>query len=65
MFRMQAISSIRKDFIATHLRAQINSLRGVLNNIENDDAIDCDYTLQSIKEIENNLRQARKICEEA
>jgi len=61
---MQAISSIRRDFIATHLRTQINSLRGVLDNIENDDAVDCDYAQQSLKEIENNLRQARKICEE-
>jgi hypothetical protein len=57
------MSSIRKDFVASHLRSQINRLRGILTTIEAEDA-DNMYAFESLKEIETNLRQIRKLCVE-
>jgi hypothetical protein len=61
---MWTMSTIRRDFVASHLRSQINRLRGILNNIENEDGIDCDYATESLKSIEEKLRQIRRICSE-
>ncbi len=58
---MNTMSSIRRDFVASHLRNQINRLRSILDNIEEERA-DCDYADQSLKEIEGGLRQIRKLC---
>lgn len=58
---MNTMLSIRRDFVASHLRNQINRLRSILDNIEEEQA-DCDYAGQSLKEIEIGLRQIRKIC---
>lgn len=60
---VQTMSSIRKDFVASHLRSQINRLRGILSTIEAEDA-DNMYAFESLKEIEVNLRQIRKLCVE-
>ncbi len=61
---MQTMSAIRKDFIASHLRSQLDRLRSVLNSIEEESLIHCGYAHESIKEIEANLRQIRKLCED-
>lgn len=58
----QTMSSIRRDFLASHLRSQINRLRNILTNIESDDAVECEYTHESLREIEATLRQIRKLC---
>jgi 5-bromo-4-chloroindolyl phosphate hydrolysis protein len=59
---VQVMSAIRKDFIATHLRSQLNSLRNILDNIEEENKVDCDYARESLKDIEVKLRQLRKLC---
>jgi hypothetical protein len=59
---MNAMSSIRRDFLATHLRSQVSRLNNILDNIEEENKVDCDYTYESLKEIETNLRQIRKLC---
>jgi hypothetical protein len=59
---MQAISAIRKDFIATYLRFQLNSLKNILDDIEEQNKVDCGYTRESLKDIEIKLRQLRKLC---
>ncbi len=59
---MQAMSAIRRDFLASHLRSQINRLCSILSTIEEEKGVDCDYTTESLKEIETNLRQIRKLC---
>ena len=59
----QCMSSIKRDFIASNLRSQLNRLSSILGNIEQD-LIDCDYTHDSLREIESNLRQIRKLCGE-
>ena len=59
---VQFMSAIRKDFIASHLRSNLNSLKNVLNNIEEENKVDCDYTRESLRDIETKLRQLRKLC---
>ena len=59
---MQAMSAIRKDFIASHLRSQINSLQNILDDIEEQNKVDCGYARESLKDIEIKLRQLRKLC---
>jgi hypothetical protein len=59
---MQVMSSIRREFVASHLRSQLDRLHHVLGNIEEANKVDCDYTHSTLKEIENNLRQIRKLC---
>jgi len=59
---MQAMSTIRKDFVATHLRMQLHRLNNILNNIEDVEKADNEYAYQSLKEIETNLRQIRRLC---
>jgi hypothetical protein len=52
---------MRKDYIAIKLRLELNRLRSVLGNIE-EEKIDCGYAHDSLKAIELNLRQIRKLC---
>ncbi len=59
---MNCMSSICQDFVASNLRSQVNRLNAVLNNIEDHGSIDCDYTHESLKDIEIKLRQIRKLC---
>jgi hypothetical protein len=59
---MQAMSEIRKDFISSHLRSQLNSLKNILDDIEEQNKVDCGYARESLKDIEIKLRQLRKLC---
>jgi hypothetical protein len=59
---MQGMSAIRKDFIASHLRSQVNGLQNILDNIEEENKVDCSYAHESLKDIEIKLRQLRKLC---
>ena len=58
----QIMSAIRKDFIASHLRSHVNSLKNILDNIEEENKVDCSYVHESLKDIEIKLRQFRKLC---
>jgi hypothetical protein len=60
---MFAVTSQRKDTIASHLRFQIKTLQDVLKDIENEDAVDETYAMGTIKYVEKNLSQLRKLCE--
>lgn len=60
----QAMSNIRRDFLASHLRSQISRLRSILNNIEDEHSVDSDYAYESLREIEGSIRQIRKLCVE-
>ncbi|MDD3345688.1 MAG: hypothetical protein PHO34_04605 [Candidatus Omnitrophica bacterium] len=59
---MNTMSPIRKDFLASHLRSQLDRLTGILNNIEEEVLVDAEYTSDSLKQVELNLRQIRKLC---
>ncbi|MBI4981718.1 MAG: hypothetical protein HZC15_01000 [Candidatus Omnitrophica bacterium] len=58
---MNNMSEISRDFVASHLRLQLNRLRNILNDMETE-KFECSYTQGSLKELENNLRQIRKYC---
>jgi hypothetical protein len=60
---MEDMSTIRRDFVASHLRSQLSRLRSILSNIEEEDRVDCFYANESLREIEVGLRQIRKLCE--
>ena len=59
----QVMSMVRKDFVASHLRSQLTRLQNVLDNIEEENKVECDFAHGSLKEIEANLRNIRKLCE--
>ncbi|MDD5281511.1 MAG: hypothetical protein PHC37_01590 [Candidatus Omnitrophica bacterium] len=59
---MNAMSAIRKDFLASNLRSQLGRLSNILNNIEEERLVDGECASDSLKEIELNLRQIRKLC---
>lgn len=59
---MNTMSGIRRDFVASYLRTQLSRINNILDNIEEEKDVDCDYAYKSLKEIEVNLRQIRKLC---
>ncbi len=61
---MNTMSPIRKDFLASNLRDQLGRLSSILNNIEEERVIDGECASNSLKEVELNLRQIRKLCVE-
>ena len=61
---MNTMSPIRKDFLASNLRAQLGRLSSILSNIEEERLIDGECASDSLKEVELNLRQIRKLCVE-
>jgi len=58
------MSPIRKDFLASNLRSQLGRLSSILNNIE-EERLDGECASDSLKEVELNLRQIRKLCVES
>lgn len=59
---MNTMSSVRKDCLASSLRSQLSRLSSILNNIEEERLIDAETANDSLKEVELNLRQIRKLC---
>lgn len=59
---MNIISPIRKDFLASNLRNQLGRLSSILNNIEEERLLDGECASDSLREVELNLRQIRKLC---
>lgn len=59
---MNTMSPIRKDFLASNLRNQLGRLSSILNNIEEERLTDSESASDSLKEVELNLRQIRKLC---
>jgi hypothetical protein len=59
---MNTMSPIRKDFLASNLRSQLGRLSSILSNIEEERLINSECASDSLKEVELNLRQMRKLC---
>jgi hypothetical protein len=53
-----SISSLKKDFIASHLRSQLTTLQQVLDDIQSSGS-EFDYTLESLKRVESSIRKLR------
>ena len=58
----QAMSMEARIFVASHLRSQLTRLQDVLDVIEEENKVECDFAHESLKEIESNLRNIRKLC---
>jgi len=59
---MQSMSMMRKDFVASYLRSQLNRLQDVLDNIEEENKVECGFATDSLREVETSLRKIRKMC---
>jgi hypothetical protein len=59
---MLTMSSICKEFVATKLRSQINTLSVVLTSLEKAAPQDEEYTQESLRKVETELKQIRKLC---
>ena len=57
---MDVMLDMRQDFIVAHLRSKINRLRSVLDIVE-ERSFNPEFVSESLKHIENNLKQIRKI----
>ena len=61
MNNVKMMSSLQKDFVASFLRSQLVSLRGVLETIENSGRIEGSYVKEFLNLVEKELRQASKL----
>ena len=59
---MQSMSMMRKDFVASYLRSQLNRLQDVLDNIEEENKVECGFATDSLRDVETSLRKIRKMC---
>ena len=57
---MHTMSSLRKDYLASHLRSQMNTLKAVLEAMEHSNEIEDDYASESLKRVEINIRNLRQ-----
>jgi len=62
---MNTTSSLNKDYVASHLRSQLCTLRSVLKSIESQNLLESDYASESLKRVEINLRKLRKTCKQS
>ncbi len=60
---MQTKTSLHKDYVASFLKAQLVTLGQVLDNIEHFNASEQDYTVESLKRVETEVRRLRKFLE--
>ena len=58
---MEGMSTMRRDFVASNLRSQLNRLQSILNDIEVGSRVDSQNADISLKEIEVGLRKIRKL----
>ena len=54
--------NLEKDFLASSLRALINRLHDVLSAIEERESVESEFTANSLKSAEIQLRQIRSFC---
>ena len=58
---MQTVMKSREDFISSHLRSQIETLKGMLETMEIENSMDDGYLDENLKRVEKNLYQLRKL----
>ncbi len=58
---MRAIVNLRKDFVSSHLRSQIDALKDVLKTMETENSMDDGYIDENLKQVEKNLQRLRKL----
>ncbi|MEK6564492.1 MAG: hypothetical protein AABZ27_00980 [Candidatus Omnitrophota bacterium] len=58
----EVLLNMEKDFLASSLRALIDRLKNVLSAIEEGESIENEFTNNSLKSVETQLRQIRRFC---
>lgn len=58
---LQGMSGMRRDFVACHLRSQLDRLKYLLDVVESQ-KVSSDYAQEYIRRVEEDLRQIRKLC---
>jgi hypothetical protein len=53
------MSSLQKDFVASHLHSQLITLQQLLDDIESSEDSGYDYALESLRRVETDLRKLR------
>jgi len=58
---VKTISGWHRDYVASFLRSQLDSLQNVLAEIENSDRFEDGYVEESLKRVEKELYRFRKL----
>ena len=58
---MKTAMRSREDFVSSHLRAQIETLKSMLETMEIENSIDDGYLDEKLKHVEKDLYQLRKL----
>jgi len=61
VFEVKELSRLHQDYLTSFLRSQLTTLQNVLDNVENSDSYDKGYVSESIRRIERNMRDFRKV----
>ena len=59
---VKKLSRLQQDYMASFLRIQLNTLKNVLNSVENLDKYNVGYFSESMRRIEKNIHRFRKVC---
>lgn len=59
MCGVKTMSSLQKDFVASHLRSQLANLHNILEIVENSDMPEDSYIEESLTMVEKELRRVR------
>ena len=57
---MPTMSGLRRDYIASNLRSQLNTLTSVIDTLENAGWNEKEYADESLKRIEQDIRRIRR-----
>ena len=57
--KQMLITGLEKDFLASNLRAQVDTLRLVLSSLEESGESEFEYAAESIRRVENDLKRIR------
>ncbi|MFH1791290.1 MAG: hypothetical protein ABH885_04835 [Candidatus Omnitrophota bacterium] len=57
------MSSLQMDFVAGHVRYQIDRLQAILKNLESDPRIRDEYVRQNLHQVESNIKKLRIMYE--
>jgi glutamine amidotransferase-like uncharacterized protein len=61
--QMSIISGIHMDYVVSYLRAQLGTINGVLQCIENTNGMEVSYIKESLKRVESDIKKVRKVFE--
>lgn len=57
---MSRTSNLRKDYLASNIRCQVNTLKSIINNMESHDYLHDEYADESLQRVIINLVKLRR-----